>query len=113
MGYFITPTGAYYEGDRAHALDVAVTQRPSIRHIWQNGAWALDATWLDRMAAIAVDAMDRLQFEHLFDLENTTRALKARFNVVSPGSFPPAEAAPITGPQYRAALINRWKAQNP
>jgi hypothetical protein len=49
----------------------------------------------DEDAVKAIDGMDRLQFEHLFDLENRTRVLEAK--------------APITRAQYRDALITRWK----
>lgn len=60
--------------------------------------WDADNT-LDKRAIRAIDGMDRLQFEHLFDLENRTRALEFK--------------APITRAQYRQALINRWKELNP
>jgi hypothetical protein len=99
MGYFLDRLGSYYEGDRAHALDLQVPQRPSERYVWIDGAWALDPTWLDRRAALAIDGVDRLQFEHLFDLENRLRAL---------------EGLPtVTRAQYRQALMNRWKLLNP
>jgi hypothetical protein len=57
-------------------------------------AWDAENT-LDKRAGRAIDGMDRLQFEHLFDLENRTRVLEAKL--------------PITREQYRTALINRWK----
>lgn len=53
---------------------------------------------LDNRAIRAIDAIDRLQFEHLFDLENRTRAMEGK--------------EPITLVQYRDALISRWKALN-
>ncbi len=40
---YLTPQGSYYEGDRAHALDVAVPPRPSYLHKWVNDAWVLGA----------------------------------------------------------------------
>jgi hypothetical protein len=73
-------------------------------------AWRLNGTlievdavkWVvvyDKKAAKAIDGIDRLQFEHLFDLENRMRA---REGLVA-----------ISSAQYRTALINRWKALNP
>jgi hypothetical protein len=60
-------------------------------------AWD-EANSLDIRAARAVDGIDRLQFEHLFDLENRTRVLEG--------------LGQITRAQYRNALINRWKSLN-
>ncbi len=53
---------------------------------------------LDGRAANAVDAMDRLQFTHLFELENRMRVLEGQLTV--------SVAA------YRNALINKWKQLN-
>lgn len=53
---------------------------------------------LDELAVRHVDAIDRLQFEHLFDLENRMRAQES--------------LGAITRAQYRTALINRWKTLN-
>jgi hypothetical protein len=58
-----------------------------------------DAGAPDRLAASAIDGMDRLQFEHLFELENRMRAQEG--------------LGEITRAQYRTALINRWKQLNP
>jgi hypothetical protein len=52
----------------------------------------------DVVAPIRVDAIDRLQFEVMFDMENRMRAREG--------------LAAITRAQYRTALINRWKALN-
>ena len=52
----------------------------------------------DDLAVSAIDALDRLQFTHLFDLENRVRALEAK--------------APITVAVYRQALIDKWKTLN-
>lgn len=96
---FLTPIGLYYEGERVHPLDQEVPQRPSPDHIWSGSAWTIDqVAVLDRKAAFAVDGIDRLQFEHLFDLENRMRAQEG--------------IAQITRAQYRTALINRWKQLN-
>jgi len=52
----------------------------------------------DARAARAVDGTDRLQYEHLFELENRMRVL---------------EGSPtVSAAQYRTALINRWKQLN-
>ena len=56
------------------------------------------ANTLDIRAVRAIDGIDRLQFEHLFDLENRTRVLELK--------------TPISKEQYRNALIARWKALN-
>ena len=41
----------YYEGDRAHPLDIEVPQRPSSFHSWDGARWVLDQPAKD-----AVDA---------------------------------------------------------
>lgn len=41
--YFFSPEGRYYEGDRAHALDAEVPQRPDADHRWNGVAWEPDA----------------------------------------------------------------------
>jgi hypothetical protein len=53
----------------------------------------------DDLAAAASDAIDRLQFDVLFNQENRIRALEGK--------------AAITRAQYRDALIARWKVLNP
>jgi hypothetical protein len=37
--YWITPDGAYYEGQFVADGSAEVTQRPSPLHIWQDGEW--------------------------------------------------------------------------
>lgn len=59
--------------------------------------WDADNT-LDKRAIRAIDGLDRLQFEHLFNLENRTRVLELKTQ--------------ITRAQYRDALINLWKSLN-
>lgn len=59
--------------------------------------WDADNT-LDKRAIRAIDGLDRLQFEHLFNLENRTRVLELKTQ--------------ITRLQYRDALINLWKSIN-
>lgn len=110
--YFATPLGQYYEGNRQHPLDLEVPQRPTPDHRWENGAWVVDApdVLLDRKAAAVIDGMDRLQFEHLFALENDLRSVHAWINTKTPGTYANADAVQITRAQYRNALINRWKA---
>lgn len=53
---------------------------------------------LDNRAIRAIDSTDRLQYEHLFELENRIRVLESR--------------PTVTAAQYRQALINRWKELN-
>jgi len=60
---------------------------------------AVVAALRDQDAALAIDGMDRLQFEHLFDLENRMRAVEAQ--------------PQITRAQYRNALIAKWKTLHP
>tara|TARA_R110000868_G_scaffold331698_2_gene592696 strand:- start:60 stop:407 length:348 start_codon:yes stop_codon:yes gene_type:complete len=43
MGYYITPSNSYYEGDKGHALDVEVPQRPSYLYDWNGAAWVINA----------------------------------------------------------------------
>lgn len=91
----------YNEGDRISPLDVVVLQRPTPDHTWDGAQWvAPDPVALkDAKAGVAVDAMDRFQFEVLFQMESRMRVLEAK--------------APITRAQYRTALIAAWKALNP
>jgi hypothetical protein len=63
----------------------------------RQAAWEADNTQ-DKRAERAIDGLDRVQFEHLFDLENRVRSLEGRFA--------------ITKAQYRQALIDRWKLLN-
>lgn len=60
---------------------------------------AILAPSLDVRAGRAVDAVDRLQFEVMFDMENRMRAREG--------------LGAITRVQYRNALINVWKTLNP
>ena len=39
MGYYITPQGEYYEGDKADWQDQEVPQRPDANHTWDGSAW--------------------------------------------------------------------------
>lgn len=39
---YISAEGNYYEGDRAHALDIEVPTRPSPEHVWKNDVWFID-----------------------------------------------------------------------
>jgi hypothetical protein len=78
--------------------EVLLTPEEESAALARKAAWDAENT-LDKRAARAIDSMDRLQFEHLFDLENRTRVLELK--------------TPITRTQYRQALINRWKELNP
>lgn len=40
--YISAATGGYYEGDRAHHLDVEVPQRPHQSSIWNGDSWSFD-----------------------------------------------------------------------
>jgi len=60
---------------------------------------AVEAAAKDQDAIRAIDGTDRLQFEHLFELENRVRVLEGQ--------------QPILKQQYRNALIAKWKALNP
>jgi hypothetical protein len=77
---------------------VTLTPTEETAAIAQQAAWDADNTQ-DKRAGRAIDGMDRLQFEHLFDLENRVRVLEAR--------------PQITRIQYRDALIAKWKTLNP
>lgn len=50
MGYYVKPTGEYYEGDQAHPLDQAVPQRPSALYLAQMNA-GLFVQWVVNQAA--------------------------------------------------------------
>ena len=56
MRGFITPDRAYYEGDRAHPLDLEVPQRPTPDHIWSGAAWALDPARYQQTLEAAVQS---------------------------------------------------------
>ena len=77
--------------------EITLTPEEETAALAQKSAWDAENT-LDKRAARAVDGIDRLQFEHLFDLENRTRVLELK--------------AQITKAQYRDALIARWKTLN-
>ena len=91
---------------------ITLTPEEETAALAQTAAWAAENT-LDARAAKAIDRIDRLQFEHLFNLENEKRDLKAKINLLLPATYTLAESSPITRLQYRAALIARWKAMNP
>jgi hypothetical protein len=78
--------------------EIQLTTEEEAVALANQSAWDAENT-LDKRAARAIDSIDRLQFEHLFDLENRTRVLELK--------------TPITRTQYRQALINRWKELNP
>ena len=44
--WFFSATRGAYTGDRSHYTDIDIPDRPSPRHTWQNGAWALEL-WYD------------------------------------------------------------------
>lgn len=77
---------------------VTLTPEEEAAALAAKAAWDADNTQ-DKRAMRAIDGLDRLQFEHLFDLENRVCALEAR--------------PQITRAQYRNALIARWKTLNP
>lgn len=55
---WLTPTGAYYEGDRVSALDIAVPPRPDPTYDWLNGAWVQNAARLALVTTAAQVATD-------------------------------------------------------
>lgn len=56
MGRFVTPSGSYYEGDRASPLDLEVPQRPSPDYVWDGAAWALDPARYQQTLEAAVQS---------------------------------------------------------
>lgn len=42
MGFISSRDGSYYEGDREHALDLVVPQRPSLDYKFAAGVWVFD-----------------------------------------------------------------------
>lgn len=77
--------------------EITLTPEEEAVALQQKAAWDAENT-LDKRAIRAIDGLDRLQFEHLFNLENRTRVLELK--------------TPITRLQYREALINLWKSIN-
>lgn len=101
MNYFINTQGSYYEGDRVSALDIIVPQRPSVYSTWDGAQWQTPdaATIQDTKAQAFADAVDKVQFRLLFNLENRVRALEGKLA--------------LTAAQYRQAVIDQWKLVNP
>jgi len=91
----------------------------SLRRAWrQNVATifvdsAVEAAAKDQDAIRAIDGTDRLQFEHLFEIENDIRRLRRNVNASAPGTYTAAESNAITKVQYRDALIAKWKTLHP
>lgn len=75
--------------------EVTLTPEEEAEALAVKAAWDAENT-PDARAARAIDSMDRLQFEHLFELENRVRVLEGK--------------AAVTIAQYRNVLIARWKA---
>jgi hypothetical protein len=78
--------------------EVTLTPEEESSALAQSVAWEAENT-IDKRAERFIDGIDRLQFEHLFNLENRTRVLEAR--------------SQITKAQYRDMLIVKWKELNP
>lgn len=84
--------------------EAAIPADRAHRRAWRlnAGVIAVDDTVVQQLknedAVKAIDGIDRLQFEHLFRLENRTRLLEGKLA--------------ITRAQYRDALISEWKTLN-
>lgn len=59
MRYWLDARGNYYEGDRAHALDIEVPQRPSPEHRWDGSVWVEDAALVAARRRREVDEQER------------------------------------------------------
>lgn len=70
MGYYVDATGGYYEGDRQSPDDAPVPQRPSARHVWQDGAWVVGP-------APVPEALTPSQFWQQIEAEGLTAAADA------------------------------------
>lgn len=86
-----------YDFQTGEKKEITLTPEEEAAALEQQAAWEADNT-LDKRAVRAIDSLDRLQFEHLFNLENRTRVLELKTQ--------------ITRAQYRDALINLWKSLN-
>lgn len=74
MGY-LKPDGSYYQGDRAHALDIEVPQRPSQFHTWKGEQWVLSTEAAAQLQNAPIDAeIAKLEAEQAQVL--TPRALR-------------------------------------
>jgi len=100
----LQPPGEGYVSHRTLGTSEVLPPRAQ-RRAWKHDGETIvvDAAKLaqlhDSDAAGAIDGMDRLQFEHLFDLENRMRAQESQ--------------PQITRAQYRNALIAKWKTLHP
>lgn len=63
-GYFIDPTGRYYEGDRADSSHQSVPRRPGADYEYSSGAWAKSLAVAKAAKIAALDA-DRKRIETL------------------------------------------------
>lgn len=68
--YWLTEAGDYYEGDRQSPDDALVPQRPSARHVWQDGAWVVGP-------APVPEALTPSQFWQQIEAEGLTAAADA------------------------------------
>ena len=93
---YIKPDGSYYEGDREHALDVEVPQRPSPDHDWDGAAWVLNA---------ARAAEKHRQAD--LDTAITGDAQLAAFKAMSNAEFDTWWAANVTNAAQAIAVLKR------
>jgi hypothetical protein len=77
---------------------VTLTPDEEAAALAQKAAWDADNTQ-DKRAMRAIDGLDRIQFRLLFNHENRIRVLEGK--------------AQVTAAQFRQALIDDWKANNP
>lgn len=105
MGYWITSSGSYYEGDSADFRDTAVPQRPSALHVWNGTAWALDIAaykasakqTINNAAGARIVAQYPLVNPPSPGMQNNMLARKSELDEVrlTGGTLTPAEAAEL------------------
>jgi hypothetical protein len=88
MRYFIDGAGNYYEGDRAHSLDVSVPQRPSADYDWNGSAWVLNAQRASAAQRRADDATEAAAAKLDVQLASLIDMTPAQINTAIDNAFP-------------------------
>lgn len=105
MGYYITPSSIYYEGDRANINDKPCAQRPSPHHVWDGIGWRLDATSYKAAVKRLINNAANLRIVSYYPLvnqpspgtQNNMLARKSSLDEVrlTGGTLTPAEVAEL------------------
>lgn len=88
MGCYINAQVGYYEGDRIHALDTEVPQRPSPSHDWDGSLWVENAAKVAAAARAAADQSeveaDKIDAQLIGDINLTKQGVSDAVDAVFP-----------------------------